>query len=87
MVYFNDLAKCVLHSSIIVYADDTVIFVSDKNISDIQHKLTYDLDNISKWCTDNELILNFSEGKTEAMLFGTHKNRRWIFHVQCTRSS
>ncbi len=30
--------------------------------------------NISKWCTDNELILNFSKGKTEAMLFGTHKN-------------
>jgi hypothetical protein len=74
VVYFNDLAKCVSHSSIIVYADDTVIFVSDKNISDIQHKLTCDLDNISKWCADNELILNFSEGKTEAMLFGTHKN-------------
>ena len=57
-----------------IYADDTVIFVSDNNISDIQHKLTCDLDNISKWCADNELILNFSEGKTEAMLFGTHKN-------------
>jgi hypothetical protein len=84
--HFNDLAKCVSHSSIIVYADDTVIFVSDKNISDIQHKLTCDLDNISKWCADNELILNFSEGKTEAIYLELIriypcKNRRWIFHV------
>ena len=74
VAYINDLAECVEHSSIIVYADDTVIFMSDKNISDIQHKLTCNLDNISEWCADNELKLNFSKGKTEAMLFGTHKN-------------
>ena len=57
-----------------MYADDTVIYVPGKDLSIIEARLSADMKCICDWCTDNELILNLSKGKTESMLFGTSKN-------------
>jgi len=37
----------------------------------IQSNLSQDLDNLSNWFRDNELIFNLKKGKSEVMLFGT----------------
>lgn len=71
IIYFNDLPLVLSHSQIIKYADDTVIYVSDKSLVEIERKLSIDMTSIEKWCNDNDLILNFKKGKTEAMLFGS----------------
>ena len=39
----------------------------------IQSNLSQDLDNLSNWFRDNELIFNLKKGKSEVMLFGTGK--------------
>ena len=39
----------------------------------IQSNLSEDLDNLSNWFRDNELIFNLKKGKSEVMLFGTGK--------------
>ena len=73
ILFYNDFPSCLIHSDVIVYADDTVIFVPGKDLAIIEARLSADMQRIHEWCTDNELILNLSKGKTESMLFGTSK--------------
>ena len=73
-LFYNDLPSCLKHSEVIIYADDTVIFVPGKDVEIIEARLSADMKRVYEWCTDNELILNLHKGKTESMLFGTSKN-------------
>ena len=63
---FKLLSVCKL-SETIMYADDTVIFTSDSNITKINNKLSTDLDEIVKWLYQNHLTVNTK--KTECMYF------------------
>ena len=36
LIYMNDLPSCQLASEIILYADDTVIYYSSTNLSDLE---------------------------------------------------
>ena len=71
LIKINDLAKVVKVCNIQLYADDTVVYVSHKSISDVEKALTSDMENIAKWLESNRLIINLKKGKTEAMLYGT----------------
>ena len=56
-----------------MYADDTVLYVPGKSVNDIMEKLNSDFSKLDKWFAENELIMNLSKGKTEALLFGKSK--------------
>ena len=73
LLHFNDVVSTLRHCEVIKYADDTVIFVSDPDYAVIQNKLNEDMNNISMWLRENDLITNLKKGKTESMLFGTNK--------------
>ena len=73
LIFFNDVHSPLRHCKIITYADDTVISTSSSDIDVIQSNLSQDLDNLSNWFRDNELIFNLKKGKSEVMLFGTGK--------------
>ena len=73
LIFFNDVHSPLRHCKIITYADDTVIFTSSSDFDVIQSNLSQDLDNLSNWFRDNELIFNLKKGKSEVMLFGTRK--------------
>ena len=73
IILFNDIASVLQHSRIVKYADDTVIYLADKDLINVQLRLTEDMGLISKWLKENELIINMKKGKTEALLFGTAK--------------
>ena len=60
-----------VHGKVVLYADDTAIFLSGKNIEDIQEKLNSDLERISAWLYANKLTLNAN--KTKTMLFATNQ--------------
>ena len=51
-------------AKIVKYADDTVIYVADKDVAVINSKLTKDMDAIAKWLDENALIINLKKGKT-----------------------
>ena len=55
------------HCKVITYADDTVIFASASDIDAILGNLSQDLDNLSAWFRENELIFNLKKGKTEVI--------------------
>ena len=71
LIQINDLMKVVKECSIQMYADDTVIYVSHRSVSEVEKALTSDMANIAKWLESNRLIINLKKGKTETMLFGT----------------
>ena len=58
-------------AKIVIYADDTVIYVADKDVKNINSKLTEEMDAIAKWFDTNALIINLKKEKTESLLFGT----------------
>lgn len=61
VLLINDLEFQLKYSQIILYADDAVIYFADKDISIIQERLNADLECISNWFSDNNLIVCYSE--------------------------
>lgn len=48
-----------------------MLYISGKTGIDITQKLNRDLNRLTEWFHENELVVNLSKGKTEALLFGT----------------
>ena len=65
----NDYPKCLKHSLVTMYADDTSQSVRDKSIDSLEMKMTEDLQCTIQWMRENKLSLNLS--KTQCMLIGS----------------
>ena len=65
----NDLPSTVVHCTLLMYADDTVLFYSAKDVNVIEEKLNENLGLIGNWLRKNSLFIN--KEKTECSLFGT----------------
>ena len=63
IIYINDLPLAVGLTSVMLYADDTVIFSAASSIDQLQLNLSLDLNVVSNWLTANGLFLNLK--KTE----------------------
>ncbi|XP_057312380.1 uncharacterized protein LOC130653901 [Hydractinia symbiolongicarpus] len=63
----------ISNSKVIMYADETVIYVAHKDVTRMEQLLNQDLERLSVYFRENELIINLKKGKTEVMLFGTAK--------------
>lgn len=68
-LYINDITHVVKGASIMLYADDTVIYFRDACIDRIRDVLQTDLTGVAQWLTINKLTLNVK--KTKSLLFGT----------------
>ena len=60
----------ILNANSIKYSDDTVLFFSGKSLQFIEKNLLEDIERLSVWFAENELIMNLKKGKSEVMLFG-----------------
>ena len=53
------LPSCINFSNVIMYADDTVIFVSSTQLMEVELKLNMELTSLSEWlCGNGKLLLN-----------------------------
>ena len=59
----NDLHTEVTECKILLYADDTVVYFSHKNVSHLETVLNKEVNKVEKWMSDNHLILKFKERK------------------------
>ena len=73
LFHFNKLPSLLKSCKMIMYANDTVLYYSHKDMKKIKKVLSQDLCTVSKWLQENELVLNLKKGKTEVMLFDTKK--------------
>ncbi len=63
--------KLSVSCKLLLYADDSVLLVSGKNLNDISNTLTKELQSCGKWIVDNKLSLHL--GKTEVILCGSKR--------------
>ena len=72
LLYINDIAFSCNNLNLDLYADDSTMFESGLKLTDIQPNLQINLNNISQWCTFNNMSLH--PKKTKCMLIGSrHK--------------
>ena len=71
ILLINDIELQLKHCSILLYADDTVIFTAEENCKVIEERLNTVLNKITNWFSANNLIMNLKKGKTEYVLYGT----------------
>lgn len=72
-LFYNDFLYHVPNSKVTMYADDTVIYVGDKDVNRIEQCLSKDLCNISDYHSKNKLIINLEKSKTKIILFTSVK--------------
>lgn len=70
LIYVNDM-KSAINCKLLLYADDSALIVSDKDVDFIEKSLSSELNNVRQWLIDNKLSLHL--GKTESILFGSIK--------------
>jgi len=68
----NDICHVAKMSHLILFADDTNIFVADHNLYNLICNINYELQVISKWFQVNKLSLNVN--KTNFVLFVSPNN-------------
>ena len=71
LLFNNDLHRVIKHSQVILFADDTTLYITDHSISRIKTNLEHDLKLLQDWFHANKLTLNLS--KTQCMLFKAKK--------------
>jgi hypothetical protein len=73
-LYINDLPLNIMGSKILLFADDTNILVSGKNVANLQYKINNVTTELHMWFTLNNLVVNAE--KTMAVSFNTLQNKR-----------
>ena len=67
LIFTNDLHRHLVYSSSILFADDTTLYKTHRNLVYLKWCLEDDLDTLSDWFAANKLTLNLD--KTVCMLF------------------
>ena len=69
LLFINDLDQDLLHSRVLLYADDTVLYATHDQEAFADLWVAEDLKLLTTWCQKNKLTVNIN--KTKVMLFGT----------------
>ena len=62
-----------VNSDILLYADDTCLIYTDKDIKTIEEQLNTDFSSLCDWFIDNKPNVHFRDEKTKSILFGTKR--------------
>jgi hypothetical protein len=75
IIYTNDLPNAITHSKCIlhVFADDTTIYLSSKNLAVLQREVEYYMNALSDWFCANKLSLNVT--KTNFIIFNAKRSQ------------
>jgi hypothetical protein len=86
LVYVNDMESAV-GCKLLLYADDSALMVSNRDVGFIQERLSLELQSVSEWLIDNKLSLHL--GKTESILFGTKRKltKQSELSVKCSNKT
>ena len=67
LLYINDITNIFTNFNTILFADDSTLYITGENPTELIHKANTDLQNFHKWCLSNRLTVNLN--KTFYMLF------------------
>ena len=63
LLYIDDLPKILDHSQTSLYADDTVIYLSNSHASIANNMIQHDLNLLQSWCDMNKPSINCKQTK------------------------
>ena len=61
--FINDLSNYIKHVSVIMYSDDTVLYVSYESKKKIENDFNKDMQNLLPYFRKNELVINLKKGR------------------------
>ena len=67
IIYTNDLSKVLTQAKCILFADDTTVYASSKNVHDLYSLMNAELQTLSDWFKANKLSVNAT--KTNYVIF------------------
>jgi hypothetical protein len=73
LLYINDIFNSSKLTSFIIFADDTNLFYSGKNIEQLELVVNNEIKKISEWFKNNQLTLNIK--KTNYIVFKSKKKK------------
>ena len=79
LLYINDICNVSNKISCILFADDTNIFATGKNLTELTNMLNTELAKINQWIQCNRLSLNIE--KTNYMIMADPRNK--VYHENC----
>ena len=71
LIYVNDLPNALKFMDVTLYADDTVLYYSSKDMTTLRQTIDADLVNVTSWLALNHLTLNI--GKSKSMVIGSSR--------------
>ena len=71
ILYANDIVNIIEHCEIALYADDTVLYLVDRDFGNSIGKMRKDIGALSNWCIAEGI--NMNSDKTKLMVFGSLK--------------
>ena len=71
IILINDVHLVLDKCKILMYADDSVIFFTERSVAAVEIVLNHEANLVGKWFTNNNLILYLKKGKTELVVYGT----------------
>ncbi len=57
-LYVNDLPNIVKSCTVNLFADDTCLYYSSSDLTEIQNMLQDDMNNVNMWLKENSLVFN-----------------------------
>ena len=82
LIYMNDISRCSNILSFILFADDTNLFYSHKNVDTLCNTMNQELRKITSWLSCNKLSLNVK--KTHFVVYNQKKEIEANYHDQNT---
>lgn len=76
-IYINDLTNIKTTARFVIYADDTSLFITSRNVAELISTANDTLEQINKWSLSNSLTINVA--KTKGVLFQP-KNKKQVVH-------
>lgn len=80
LIYVNDINKASSILSPIMFADDTNLFYSHKNINELFKTVNIELEKVSDWLLANKLSINIS--KTKFSIFHSSQKKKSVIDLQ-----
>ena len=63
LIYINDIVNCTESFKTVLFADDTTLYASHRNLNDLIHTVNIGLNTVHDWMLANKLTLNITKTK------------------------
>ena len=75
-IFINDLPLHILNTKVVcdLFADDNSIHSRGTNVESVQHSLQEGLNDVSKWCDQNRMVVH--PGKTKSMVLASRQKHQ-----------